>query len=83
MSDMERAMVIASAAHAGQVDKLGEPYILHVMQVTLDVPPDDLHRTVAILHDVVEDTGWTLAGLAAEGFSPAVLAAVEAIAPEV
>ena len=32
-----------------------------------------------MLHDVVEDSDWTLASLAAEGFSPDVLAALEAL----
>jgi (p)ppGpp synthase/HD superfamily hydrolase len=36
-------------------------------------------RITAVLHDVVEDSQWTLAALRAEGFSPAILQALEAL----
>lgn len=36
-------------------------------------------RIVGVLHDVVEDSDWTLDGLRAEGFSEAVLAGVDAV----
>lgn len=35
MSTLERAIAIAAEAHAGQTDKAGEPYILHIMRVVL------------------------------------------------
>jgi len=36
-------------------------------------------RIAGVLHDVVEDCGWTLDRLRAEGFSEVVLKAVEAV----
>lgn len=36
-------------------------------------------RTAAVLHDVVEDTEWTVDRLRAEGFSESVLRALEAV----
>lgn len=51
----EDAVGIACDAHRGQVDKKGDPYILHVLRVALSVPARD--RVVAVLHDVIEDTG--------------------------
>ena len=36
-------------------------------------------KIVALLHDVVEDTGWTFEQLESEGFSPAVLAALRLV----
>ena len=59
MSDLPMAIRIAAEVHARQVDKAGEPYILHPLRVMLEMP-DDLHRIVAVLHDVVEDgdDGW-------------------------
>jgi (p)ppGpp synthase/HD superfamily hydrolase len=37
MPTLERAIEIAAKAHAGQVDKAGEPYILHPIRVMLGV----------------------------------------------
>lgn len=78
MATLERAIAIAAAAHAGQVDKAGQPYILHPLRVMLAVHSED-ERIAAVLHDVVEDTAVTLVDLRAEGFSPVVVAAVDAL----
>lgn len=78
MSTLERAIAIAAEAHAGQVDKAGAPYILHPLRVMLRLTGIE-ERTAAVLHDVVEDTDWTLERLRAEGFSDAVLTALEAV----
>lgn len=78
MTTLERAIAIATNAHAGQVDKAGQPYILHPLRVMLSLAGTD-EKIVGVLHDVVEDTSVTLAQLSAEGFSPAVIAAVEAL----
>ncbi|HUP50107.1 MAG TPA: GTP pyrophosphokinase, partial [Thermoanaerobaculia bacterium] len=59
MSTLERAIMIAVQAHAGQVDKAGEPYILHPLRVMLKLTSDE-ERIVGVLHDVVEDTDWTI-----------------------
>jgi (p)ppGpp synthase/HD superfamily hydrolase len=60
-----RAETIARAAHAGQVDKTGAPYIDHPRRVAARVEADEA-RAVAWLHDVVEDTAVTLDDLAAQ-----------------
>lgn len=78
MSTLERAVAIAAEAHAGQVDKAGEPYLLHPLRVMLAVGSEEA-RIAAVLHDVVEDTPWTLEQLREEGFSDAVLRAVEGV----
>lgn len=39
----------------------------------------DDERIAAVLHDVVEDCGWTLEQLASEGFSSIVIEAVDAL----
>ena len=78
MSTLERAIEIAAQAHAGQKDKVGEPYILHCMRVMMKLAkPND--RIVAALHDVIEDTPWTLPKLRQEGFSAPVVKAVDAL----
>lgn len=78
MSTLEKAILIASQAHLGHKDKAGHPYILHPLRMMLR-----LHResemTAAILHDVVEDTEWTLDELKKEGFSDDVVNAVNAL----
>ncbi len=77
----ERAVAIARAAHDGQVDKAGAPYIEHPLRVMAGFQ-DDLHRTVAVLHDVVEDCsdrGFGLSELAALGVPGKALAAIEAL----
>lgn len=78
MSTLERAIQIAAAAHAGQFDKAGQPYILHPLRVMLRVT-SERERIAAVLHDVVEDTDVTLEQLASEGFERVVLSAVEAL----
>lgn len=78
MSTLERAILLATTAHAGAVDKAGQPYILHPLRVMLAVSSEE-ERIAAVLHDVVEDTEWTLEDLRREGFSPIVVAAVDAL----
>ena len=75
MSTLERAIEIAARAHVGQVDKAGQPYILHPLRLMLSV--NTLHeRMTAVLHDVIEDTEITLEDLELEGFPLPVLEAV-------
>jgi hypothetical protein len=78
MSTLERAIQIAAEAHTGQVDKAGAPYILHPLRVMLRVESYE-DRIVAVLHDVVEDSKWTLDDLRAEGFSDAIITGVDAV----
>ncbi|MGX1175879.1 GTP pyrophosphokinase [Pseudomonas sp. R151218B TE3479] len=78
MSTLEKAISIAALAHEGQVDKGGAPYILHPLRVMLRLAHDE-ERIVAVLHDVVEDTATTLADLRDEGFSDAILSAIDAL----
>jgi GTP diphosphokinase / guanosine-3',5'-bis(diphosphate) 3'-diphosphatase len=78
MSTLEHAIEIAARAHAGQVDKGGQPYILHPLRVMLRLAAEH-ERMAAVLHDVVEDTSVTLDELRAAGFPPPVLMAVDAL----
>lgn len=78
MATLEKALQIAAAAHEGQVDKEGLPYILHSLRVMQRVEGLDAQIT-AILHDVVEDTSVSLEDLKAAGFSETVLEAVRCV----
>jgi guanosine-3',5'-bis(diphosphate) 3'-pyrophosphohydrolase len=51
---LERAIILAAQAHAGQVDKGGSAYILHPLRVMLQMDTDE-ERVAAVLHDVIED----------------------------
>jgi (p)ppGpp synthase/HD superfamily hydrolase len=75
MANLAKAIAIAAQAHQNQKDKSGFPYILHPIRVMMRMH-SDVDMIVAILHDVVEDTDWTLEQLRAEGFSEEVLQAV-------
>ncbi|WP_251151367.1 HD domain-containing protein [Cellulosimicrobium sp. Marseille-Q4280] len=60
---------IADRAHRGQVDKLGKAYIDHPATVAATLTSQGHPAPVIAagwLHDVVEDTDWTLGDLAAE-----------------
>ena len=73
------AALIATLAHAGQVDQGGAPYIDHPRRVAAHlVHPTWQAVTVAWLHDVVEDTTVTLAAIA-ETFGPQIAEAVDAL----
>jgi guanosine-3',5'-bis(diphosphate) 3'-pyrophosphohydrolase len=60
---MHRAFDFADQAHRGQSRFTGEPYITHPLasaQVLADIGIDPVAVTAAILHDVPEDTDFTL-----------------------
>ena len=78
MSTLERAIEIATEAHKGQYDKAGNDYIGHPLRV-MDMGRTEEEKIVGVLHDVVEDTEWTFAQLAAEGFSQEVIDALQCI----
>ena len=50
--NLEKAIKIAVEAHTGQVDKGGNPYILHPLRVMLSLDTEE-ERIVGVLHDVV------------------------------
>ena len=56
------AMKIAYDAHLGQLDYNGVPYIFHPYHLAEQMD-DEISCTVALLHDVVEDTSITFADL--------------------
>ena len=73
-----RAVAIAATAHQHQVDKAGAPYILHPLRLMMR-GQTPLEQIVAVLHDVVEDSDWTLEQLAAEGFPNEAIAALDCL----
>ena len=75
---LQRALEIAVEAHEGQCDKSGRPYIEHPLRV-MAMGGSDEERIVGILHDVIEDSGWTLKMLGDEGFPAEIIDAVDAL----
>ena len=63
----KKAMKLCFEAHKDQFDKSGIPYVLHPLHVAEQMP-DETTTVVALLHDVVEDTDYTLEDIRAAGF---------------
>ena len=78
MATLERAILIAAQAHLGQLDKAGAAYILHPLRMMMRME-SEAAMIAAVLHDVVEDSDWTLEQLRGEGFSEEVLQAVDCL----
>ncbi len=78
MNNLNKAIQIAADAHDGQVDKGGHPYILHVLEVMLNMGTEEA-MIVGVLHDTIEDTTVTLARLKDLGFSDTILKALDCI----
>ena len=72
---LNKAVSIAKFAHQGQVDKAGVDYINHPIRV-MNAVDEEKEKIVAVLHDVVEDSGITLRDLRKQGFDEEVVIAV-------
>lgn len=53
MSTLEKAIELAANYHAGQTDRGGTPYILHLLAVMMAVDGIEA-KTIAVLHDILE-----------------------------
>lgn len=76
MCTVERAIEISVEAHRNQSDKSGESYVLHPLKLMLEMDTET-EMKVAVLHDVAEDSPWTLEDLRDDGFSTEVVEAVK------
>ena len=76
---LKLAIEIAISAHNGQLDTHnGRPYIEHPFRV-MNAGHTLQEKTVGVLHDVVEDTDWTLDKLKAEGFTNEIIDGLDAV----
>ena len=73
--ETKKAMKLCFEAHKDQTDKSGLPYVFHPFHVAEQMQ-DEKTTIVALLHDVVEDTSYTLQDLRAIGFNQEVLDAI-------
>ena len=66
---LQRAYDVADAKHEGQKRKSGDPYITHplaVATILAELGMDTITLVAALLHDTVEDTGYSLEQLRAD-----------------
>lgn len=74
----DRAVFIAAREHLGARDKGGHAYILHPMRIVMRLRTNDEElMSIAILHDVIEDSKLTFEDLKAEGFTDRVIEALK------
>jgi (p)ppGpp synthase/HD superfamily hydrolase len=78
MATLDRAIEIVVEADRNQQDKAGAPYILHPLRVMMSFETEK-EMTVAVMHDVVEDSLWTAERLRDEGFSEEIVQAVACV----
>lgn len=74
--ETKRAMRLMFEAHKDAWDKSGLPYVFHPFHVAEQMD-DETSTVVALLHDVVEDTHYTLDDLREMGFSAQVCEALD------
>ncbi|CAN5202082.1 RelA/SpoT family protein [soil metagenome] len=66
---LQRAYAVAEERHATQLRRSGDPYITHplaVANILAELGMDTTTLVAALLHDTVEDTGYTLEALTAD-----------------
>ena len=62
MNDLDRAIEIALDAHEDQTDKAGATYIRHPLRLMQQMETEQT-RISAVLHDVVEDSDYSLSDI--------------------
>ena len=69
------ALKLCFEAHKDQIDKSGMPYVFHPFHLAEQMA-DENTTIVALLHDVIEDTEYTLDDLRKFGFAEDVISAI-------
>jgi len=77
---LNKMLVLATNAHAGQYDKGGKPYILHPLKVMHYLKTEDEElQCIALGHDVIEDTKVTYSELRDLGLPSRVIEGIRAL----
>ena len=71
----KKALALCFEAHKDQKDKSGLPYIFHPFHLAEQMEDEDT-TIVALLHDVIEDTEYTIEDLKKAGFSQNIISAI-------
>ena len=77
----KKALRLCFEAHKGQVDKSGMPYVFHPFHLAEQMK-DESTTIVALLHDVIEDTEYTVEDLIEMGFDGEVIEAIKLMTHE-
>ena len=77
----KRALKLCFEAHKDQVDKSGLPYVFHPFHLAEQMTEEDC-VIVALLHDVVEDTDYTIEQIREMDFGDDVIEALECMTHE-
>ena len=77
----KKALKLSFEAHRDQVDKTGLPYVFHPFHLAEQMT-DEVSCVCALLHDVVEDTDYTLDDLCERGFPEEVIAVLALLTHE-
>lgn len=73
------ACFVASAALIDKTDKAGAAYAHHLIRVATGKTNSEVKMIIGMLHDVVEDSDWTLDDLRAAGFDERVVRGVDGV----
>jgi (p)ppGpp synthase/HD superfamily hydrolase len=80
---LDIAIALAAREFQGKFDKGGQPYILHCLNVMNQMDQSDHElMSIAVLHDIVEDTSVTPADLRGMGFSDRVVLGILSLTHE-
>ncbi len=78
MNIIEKSLEISLQAYQGKTDKAGAAYILHPLRLMSKMDTEE-EMSVALLHDVIEDSDITAEDLLQSGISPTVVSAVQSL----
>ena len=77
-SVLDEAVLIAVQAHHGQTDRYNAPYTLRSLRMMLHMQTAT-GQIAAVLHDLIEDTDWTLSDLQQHSFPHEILDALNCL----
>ena len=80
---LDETVAIVLAAHGGHTGKTGRPTVAHALAVwhrvcDMDGTDDDI-QTAALLHDIVEDSSWSVESLRLSGYNETVLEIIDRV----
>jgi len=78
MDIIEKSLHIALQAYTGLKDKAGKTYILHPLRIMSKMETED-EQSVALLHDVIEDSDLTATDLLSAGIPQNIVEAVQSL----